>query len=69
MLPLPKVRNVFHVQDVPMDWGMGFVLTAGITAMILIALPEARCFVAFSLPTGIIIGAVMYFLHRPNCHK
>jgi hypothetical protein len=48
-----------------MDWGMGFVLTIGITAMILISLPEARWFLALSLPTGIIVGAVMYFLHRP----
>lgn len=64
MRPLPKIRFGIRVQDVPMDWGMGFVLTIGITAMILISLPEARVLFALSLPTGIILGLILYLIHR-----
>ncbi len=64
MRPLPKIRFGIRVQDVPMDWEMGFVLTIGITAMILISLPEARVLFALSLPTGIILGLILYLIHR-----
>ena len=64
MRPLPKIRFGIRVQDVPMDWEMGFVLTIGITAMILISLPEARVFFALSLPTGITVGLMLYLIHR-----
>jgi xanthosine utilization system XapX-like protein len=64
MQPLPKIRFGIRVQDVPMDWGMGFVLTICITAMILISLPEARVLFALSLPTGITVGLILYLIHR-----
>jgi hypothetical protein len=64
MRTLPKIRFGIRVQDVPMDWGMGFVLTIGITAMILISLPEARVLFALSLPTGITVGLILYLIHR-----
>jgi hypothetical protein len=64
MRPLPPIRFGIRVQDVPMDWGMGFVLMLGITAMILISLPEARVFFALSLSTGITVGLILYLMHR-----
>lgn len=64
MQPLPKIRFGIRVQDVPMDWGMGFVLTICITAMILISLPSARVFFVLAFPTGIIVGLILYLIHR-----
>ncbi len=43
---------------------MGLVFTVGVLAMILVALPEARWFLAMSLPTGVVIGILMRLTSR-----
>jgi len=43
---------------------MGLVFAIGVIAMILIALPEARSFLALSLPTGVVIGIILRLIRR-----
>jgi len=43
---------------------MGLVFTAGVLAMIFIALPEARWFLALSLPIGVGIAIILRLTHR-----
>ena len=43
---------------------MGLVFTIGVIAMILISLPSTRVFLAWSLATGIIVGFILYLIHR-----
>ena len=43
---------------------MGLVFVVGVLAMILVALPEARWFVALSVPTGLAIGIILRLIHR-----
>lgn len=42
--------------------GLGFTL--GVMAMILISFPQAHDFFAWSFPTGIIVGLILYLIHR-----
>ena len=44
--------------------GMGLVFVIGVAAMIVIALPEARCFLALSVPTGAVIGIILRLTSR-----
>jgi len=44
--------------------GMGLVFVMGVAAMILIALPIARWFLAVSVTTGVIIGIVLRLTSR-----
>jgi hypothetical protein len=43
---------------------MGLVFAIGVIAMILLALPEARWFLALSLPAGLIIGIILRLTSR-----
>jgi hypothetical protein len=43
---------------------MGLVFTIGVIAMILIALPEARSFLALSLPIGVVIAIILRLTRR-----
>jgi len=43
---------------------MGLVFTVGVLAMIFISLPEARWFLALSLPTGVAIGIILRLTRR-----
>ena len=43
---------------------VGLVFTIGVLAMILLALPEARWFLALSLPTGVVIGIILRLIRR-----
>ena len=42
----------------------GLAFAIGVVAMILFALPEARLFLALSLPTGVAVGIILRFIHR-----
>jgi hypothetical protein len=52
------------MHKIPVEGGMGLVFTVGMLAMILISLPEARWFLAISLPTGVIIGIILRLTSR-----
>jgi hypothetical protein len=43
---------------------MGLVFAIGVVAMILLALPEARWFLALSLPTGVVLGIILRLTSR-----
>jgi len=58
--PHPGIR----IDKIPAKGGVGLVFTIGVMAMILIALPQARWFLALAIPAGIVVGLAMHFLHR-----
>jgi hypothetical protein len=52
------------MHKIPVEGPMGLVFTVGVLAMILLALPEARWFLALSLPTGVVIGIILRLTSR-----
>ena len=52
------------MHKIPVKGAMGLVFTVGMLAMILISLPEARWFLAISLPTGVVIGIILRLTSR-----
>ena len=52
------------MHKIPVEGPMGLVFTVGVLAMILLALPEARWFLALSLPTGVVIGTILRLTSR-----
>jgi hypothetical protein len=65
MPPLPSRHPGIRIDKIsPGSDEMGFVFTIVAMAMILISLPQARVFFALALPTGIIVGLILYLIHR-----
>jgi hypothetical protein len=52
------------MHKIPVKGSMGLVFTIGVLAMILFALPEARWFLALSLPIGVAIGVILRLTRR-----
>ena len=52
------------MHKIPVKGSMGLVFTLGVLAAILISLPEARWFLAMSLPTGVVIGIILRLTRR-----
>jgi hypothetical protein len=52
------------MHKIPVKGSMGLVFTLGVLAMILLALPKARWFLALSLPTGVAIGIILRLTRR-----
>jgi hypothetical protein len=52
------------MHKIPVEGPMGLVFTVGVLAMILLSLPEARWFLAISLPTGVVIGIILRLTSR-----
>jgi len=52
------------MHQIPVKGSMGLVFTLGVLAMILLALPKARWFLALSLPTGVAIGIILRLTRR-----
>ena len=52
------------MHKIPVKGSMGLVFTVGVLAMILISLPEARWFLAMSLPIGVVIGIILRLTSR-----
>jgi hypothetical protein len=61
-MPHPGIS--MHKIPVEVGEGMGLLFVIGVIAPILIALPEARWFLALSLPIGVIIGIVRRLTDR-----
>ena len=65
MPPLPSRHPGIRIDKIsPEGEVMGLVFAIGVMAMILISLPSARVFFALSFPTGIIVGLILYLIHR-----
>ena len=52
------------MHKIPVEGLMGLVFAIGVLAMILLYLPEARWFLAISLPTGVAIGIILRLTSR-----
>lgn len=52
------------MHKIPVEGGIGLVFTLGVLAMILLALPEARWFLALTLPIGVVIGIILRLTRR-----
>ncbi len=52
------------MHKIPVKGSMGLVFTIGVLAMTLLALPEARWFLAMSLPTGVAIAIILRLTSR-----
>ena len=52
------------MHKIPVRGLMGLVFTVGVVAMTLLALPEARWFLAVSLPTGAAVGLILRLTSR-----
>jgi len=52
------------MHKIPVEGPRGLVFTVGVLAMILLSLPEARWFLAISLPTGVVIGIILRLTSR-----
>jgi hypothetical protein len=61
-MPHPGIN--MHKIPVGDGEGMGLIFVIGIILPIFIALPEARNFIALSLPIGIIIAIILRLIHR-----
>jgi hypothetical protein len=61
-MPHPGIS--MHKIPVGEGEGMGIVFVIGIITPILIALPEARWFIALSLPIGVVIAIILRLIHR-----
>jgi len=61
-MPHPGIS--MHKIPVTVGEGMGIVFVIGVLAPILIALPEARWFLALTLPIGVILGLIRSLTDR-----
>ena len=52
------------MHKIPVKGTAGLLFTVGIIAIALISLPQARWFLAMSLPTGIVIGIILRLTSR-----
>jgi hypothetical protein len=50
-----------RIDKIPVKGVVGLVLTLGIMAMFLIAVPATRWVLLFSIPTGIVIALILRF--------
>ena len=52
------------MHKIPVKGAAGLLFTVGIIVVALISLPQARWFLAMSLPTGIVIGITLRLTSR-----
>ena len=64
MPPLPGRHPGIRIDKISVAGGVGLVFTVGVMLMFLISLPEARWFFVLTLPAGLLVGLVLYLLHR-----
>ena len=64
MRPLPERHPGISMRRIPLKGKVGLVFTVGVMVLFLIYLPQVRWFFALALPAGILVGVVLYLLHR-----
>jgi hypothetical protein len=52
------------MHKIPIKGTMGLVFAVGMLVIILLYLPEARWFLALSLPTGVVVGIILRLTSR-----
>ncbi|MGO8786788.1 MAG: hypothetical protein ACLQVL_05315 [Terriglobia bacterium] len=52
------------MHKIPVKGTMGLVFTVGMLVTVLVSLPQARWFLAISLPTGVVIGIILRVIRR-----
>jgi len=52
------------VPKIPVEAGAGLLFAVGIIVIALLSLPQARWFLALSVPTGVIIGIILRLTRR-----
>jgi hypothetical protein len=52
------------IEKIPTKGVLGALVAVGILVIILVAVPAARWFLLITLPAGILVGVVLYLLHR-----
>jgi len=52
------------MHKIPVEGAVGLVFTVGVLAMVLLSLPQARWFLALSLPAGLVIGIILRLTSR-----
>ncbi len=65
MKPLPaKIHPGITMHKIPIKGPAGLIFTIGMLVIFLIRLPEARWFLALSLPVGVIIAIILRLTSR-----
>jgi hypothetical protein len=59
-----KLHPGITMHKIPIKGPAGLIFTVGMLIIFLIRLPEARWFLALSLPVGIIIGVILRLTSR-----
>jgi len=52
------------MHKIPLKGPIGLAFTVGVLAIILLSPPEARWFLAISLPTGVVVGIILRLTRR-----
>ncbi|MGD0223421.1 MAG: hypothetical protein ABSF71_13880 [Terriglobia bacterium] len=52
------------MHKIPVSGAMGLVFTVGMIVIVLLSLPQARWFLAMSLPVGAVIGIILRMTSR-----
>jgi hypothetical protein len=60
----PKPHPGIRIGSISVEGAIGLAFTIGVMSIFLLGLSAVRWFLALSLPLGILVGAVLYFLHR-----
>ncbi len=53
-----------NFSKIPVSGWAGLLFAMGVMALFLITLPEVRWFFVQALPAGVLVGAILAFLHR-----
>lgn len=59
-----KIHPGITMHKIPVKGAAGLIFTVGMLIVFLIRLPEARWFLALSLPLGVIIGVILRLTSR-----
>ena len=52
------------MDKIPVEGNPGLIFTLGMMFIFLSSLPQVRCFFVLAIPPGILIGMVLYLIHR-----
>jgi hypothetical protein len=58
------MRPQIDIAKIPIKGWVGLVFVIGVMAIFLIGLPAVRWFFLLSIPPGILVGGILYLLHR-----
>ena len=62
----PKPHPGISMHRIPVQGWAGLVFVIGFMLVFLIGSSQVRWFFFLSIPPGILIGAILYLIHRPR---